>query len=261
MTLELKFEPPAAFSPTNYISLFYINTCLTKSNELRRVEPIKFNTCREYFVMHYRRAINDFGPFTPWARKAYALLSCGKCFAEAYDLRHKNFLRQARKSLKFVNSFEKQAKWQRTKLYTVESKNTPMVFFVGPHRWTMSPYLMSIWSLAIRVGRNGFVSDDVLAKPHKTMVERINRSARLQSEKNDDARQISSTIAFWDLFLSSYKELFGGKKRKYHWSTEVFKGATGYINARAEGIQRLTNGGSAAVGLRKKWRKILEENS
>ena len=73
----LKYKFPGNWDTSNYRGLYYIHTYPDESNPGCLMSKSGVDTCREFYVRRYRGIINEQDGFTPWARKAYCLLSYG----------------------------------------------------------------------------------------------------------------------------------------------------------------------------------------
>lgn len=252
----LKFNYSGKMSNTHYEALYYIHTyqLATDPTALRSVRDT--HSCREFFVKSYRDAITGTkDPQTIRARKANALLTLGMPFSSMYDSWNTRLKETSEKSLYIVNSFEKEHKWPLTKLYLVKCENqkVPMVFFSGPRKWTMSPYLMSIWALGIRLGKNNWMPKKLLTLDHENLVRQLVIAANSNSGSGD-ANQVLCTIREWDPFMTLYPDLFSGETRRYHWSKKHLNGK----NDRPEGIRKLIDGTTGYKKLREKYFELKE---
>ena len=249
----LEFYYKDVWSYSAYKGFYYILACPDPEKPNRLLYIGSKNSCREFFVKRYREIIYSSDVSTPWVRKAYALVSYGKPSLADFKKFDDELKHDASRSLYIVNSFEKEHKWPLTKLHLVECINieVPMVFFSGPRKWTMSPYLMSIWSLCVRLGRNHWLPKKILTFDHENLVRQLAISAKLNN--NDDGRQLSKTIRMWDRFMSLYSELFAGVDRKDHWSESHLNGSA----SRPEGILKLIDGSTHYTELYDKFNKLI----
>jgi len=221
-------------------------------NPGKLVNSSKSNTCREYFVKNLRYHINQGDGFIPEGRRAYALVSFGMPRNALFEAWQDALNKAAEKSIYIINSYEKHHKWQRTRLYPVKTAGAPMVFFNGPKRWTMSPYLMSMWTLMIRMGRNSWLPKKLLKMGHEEMVKYITKAA---DNRGGDGYQVARSIHEWDNFMALYKKLFGNNNRKYHWQVSHLNGRSD----RPEGIQKLMDGTTGYTSLHNKYYKLKKE--
>ena len=184
------------------------------------------------------------------------MISYGK--PRSPDLKDLNdiLLKESQKSLYIINSFEKIHKWPLTKLYPVKclSNRVSLVFFSGSRKWTMSPYLMSIWSLCIRLGRNKWLPKGVLTLNHSNLIRQLLIKAR-SAGSNMDAYQILHTMREWDTFMSLYHKLFAGVDRKEHWNTDHLHGRAD----RPEGIKRLMDGSTNYKELYEEYNSLVNK--
>jgi hypothetical protein len=252
----LKFKFTRNWSVAGYSGFYYILTHPNKTAHDRLVNCSSNYDCREFYVRDLRQKIESGAATIPIARRAYALITTGRCHDGDLPGRQNSMDVASEKSLYIINSFEKQHKWQRTKIYPTKCENMsmPLMFFSGPKRWTMSPYLMSIWSLMIRLGRNGWLPKNLLKLNHEDLVRQLAISAKTRTNSNGDANQVSQTIREWDNFMFLYKDMFGGDTRKFHWDTEHLHGG----GDRPEGILKLINGTTYYKSLHNKYFKLKE---
>lgn len=236
-----------------YKGYYYIHAYPEEAGNEKLVCVSSMYSCREYFVTSYRREINEGDGFIPCARGAYALISCGRPPLPSFEAWKTQLYRNSEKGLYIINSFEKAHKWPLTKLYPVRRRSTPCLFFSGPRRWTMSPYLMSIWAMGIRLGRNNWLPKNLLTLNHKGVVDALVESARKRNS-SEDALQLESSIREWDPFMTLYPDLFGDNTRKYHWDVAHLHGDSGMC----EGIRVLMNGNTKYKKLHKKYFKLKE---
>jgi hypothetical protein len=115
---------------------------------------------------------------------------------------------------------------------------------------------MSIWTLAIRLGRNSWAPKSLTKiSTHTSLVSRLYEIA-CKNTRNGDAVQLKTTVKQWDTFMALYQYLFGKKDRKYYWSTaRLARGS----NVRSEGIQKLLTGASTYHELFNQYQKLKKE--
>jgi len=252
--LEYTYPGPNGWSAAGYFGIRYIHTYPSPKDPNKLAQHGSPDDCREFFVKSYREKIEAGDAFTIWARKACCLFTYGRPQARLLESWTTQLMEDAEKSTYIVNSFEKAHGWPLTKVYQVKCTNVsmPLVFFIGPRKWTTSPYLMSIWSLCIRLGRNEWLPKKLLTLNHENLVRQIAISAAPQS--GGDAWQLS-TIRKWDSFLALYKDLFGGNTRKYHWNKDHLDGQ----NDRPEGIMMLLDGSTGYKKLNAEYYRLKKE--
>lgn len=253
----LKFKYPGNWDASGYQVNYYLHTYpdIKKPGWLESYTGP--NNCREFFVRSYREKINKGNGFTPWAQNACCLFCYGRPESRNFEMWRDALENNSEKSLFIINSFEKRHGWPLTKLHLVECENLkiPFVFFHGPRKWTTSPYLMSIWSLCIRLGQNKWLPKKLMTLSHDDLVRQMLIAAKIQGDSGD-AWQIS-TIREWDPFLSLYKDLFGGINRKEHWNKDHLHGS----NDRPEGIMMLINKTTGYKTLSKKYYRLKKEKN
>lgn len=204
------------------------------------------NTCREYFNVCMRNKYITKGHKGIDTSRAYVVYTYGRVYKAEQNSSWQHMLDGAAKSLKIINAFERKHKWYPlTKMYPVDDDQdnvyVPSVFFSGSAKWTASPYLFSLYTLMIRMGKNDWISDKVLdlCNDHEKLVEKLYRLGYARRGAGGDAIQLYRTVKIWDVLMSNYKELFGSKARKYNWSLARL-GNSDYH--RTEGIMRLAMG-------------------
>ncbi len=251
----LKFTFKGHWDTASYASYYYMSVYPNPTASDQLSDSWAVNSCREFFVRTYRTIINGNNVDSNMAKKAYVLISYGVPNKFEFDEWCIRINEESQKGLFILNSFEKAHKWPLTKLYPVKCTNRdiPFVFFAGPRKWTMSPYLMSIWSLCIRLGRNEWLPKNLLTLDHENLVRQLSISAK--SSTKHDAREVSYTMRKWDTFMSLYSKLFAGIDRKNHWSTTHLNG----YGDRPEGIHKFLSGTSNYIELYKKYCELRKE--
>ena len=251
----LEFKYGNAWSP-GYQAHYYIHTYPNSKRPNELVSKPTANSCREYYIKNIRGVINRNDALTVSMRRAYALVTYGRCASSDLKSWQNNMNTHSEKSLYIINSFEKHHGWQRTKIYPAKCTNIPMplVFFSGPKRWTMSPYLMSVWALMVRLGRNDWLPKKLLKLNHENLVRQLMIAAKIAV--TGDANQLRQTLPEWNNFMFLYKDMFGDNTRKYHWSLKHLNGG----NSRPEGILKLISGYTSYKSLHHKYFKLKEAN-
>lgn len=250
--------PGGGWSTSGYDILHYLHVYPDPKNVGWLTGYSGAHNCREFYVQSYRGKINGGTSFTPWARKAYCILTYGRPISTSYADRQTALMADAEKSLYIINSFEKAHKWPLTKIYPVVCENVEgltLAFFSGPRKWTTSPYLMSMWSLFLRLGRNPWLPKNLKSLDHESLIRQILIAAKSNNKGGDSDASQMATLKQWDVFLGFYKELFGDKTRKYHWAKTRLHGA----NDRPEGIRMLLNQSSGYKELSAKFYKLKKE--
>lgn len=218
------------------------------------------STCREFFTVCMRKKYTTAGHREINTSRAHVVHTFGRVRKVTEKTSWQRILGTAAKSLKVINAFEREYKWYPlTKVYPVDDDRSnncvPAVFFLGPGKWTMSPYLFSLYTLMIRAGRNDWLSDKVLdfCNDHDVFVKKLYNLACAHGSSGGDAVQIRGSIKIWDILMANYKELFGNTSREYNWS---LKRLSNPDYCRMEGIQRLAAGSSDETELCGKVREL-----
>ncbi len=218
------------------------------------------STCREFFTVCMRKKYTATGHKKISTSRAHVIHTFGRVRKTIEKSSWLRILGTAVKSLKIINAFERKYKWYPlTKVYPVDDDrgNTcvPSIFFLGPGKWTMSPYLFSLYTLMIRAGRNDWLSDKVLdfCNDHDVFIKKLYSLACAHGSSGGDAIQIRESIKVWDILMANYKELFGNTSREYNWSLERLSNPD---YCRMEGIQRLAIGTSTETELCDKVREL-----
>jgi len=250
----LRVEYNGCISRGGYHSFYYLFAYPTGKKDYLATNG-ELLGCREFFVGKYREIINNYPANNPSVKKAYALTTYGYPNIKHFEDWKAELLEDSQKGLYILNSFEKEHKWPLTKLYPVECTplEIPMVYFVGSRKWTMSPYLMSIWTLCIRLGRNKWLPKKLLTLDHSNLVRQLTISCA--TSNSGDRGQLRATLKKWDDFISLYHKLFGGISRKNHWSTKHLNGG----NPRPEGIMKLMRGTTYYKELHNKFVELTKE--
>jgi hypothetical protein len=254
---EFHYSNPYGWDCSSSIGFYYIRTRPQERSKNKLISVSGVNTCREYFIKGIREQINNAkGAHPLFVKRAYALISVGRAHKSNAVSWQTLLNGYSEKSLYIINSFEKEHGWPLTKIYPVKCTNEgwhlPLIFFSGPKRWTRSPYLMSIWTLMIRLGRNQWLPKNLMELGHEDLIRQLLITGK---GSTGDGFQIGKTMRSWDLFMDSYKELFGDQTRKEHWSVTPLNG----FSHRPEGILKLITGTTHHLELKQKWQKIVKE--
>lgn len=221
------------------------------------------STCREFFTICMRKKYTATSHKKISTSRAHVVYTFGRFRKIDEKSSWLRMLGTAAKSLKVINAFERKYKWYPlTKVYPVDDDRdsvcVPAVFFLGPGKWTMSPYLFSLYTLMIRTGRNDWLSDRALdfCNDPDVFTKKLYNLARIHHGSGGDALQIYKTIKIWDILMANYKELFSNTSRVYNWSVKRLSSPD---YARVEGIQKLAVGTSQETELCGKVRKLGQQ--
>lgn len=136
------------------------------------------------------------------------------------------------RSLKIINSFEKELCWNSSRLFKVE---TPAEYFIyllrGPRQWMTSPYAVSLYALLARMGKySDFDTFDTYEQFIKTCNKVVNKT--IDSMASDSYRPLNGWLYSWPdggphivaqlylvigtimIFLRNYRSLFRGRTRR-----------------------------------------------
>ncbi|KPK10629.1 MAG: hypothetical protein AMJ56_07615 [Anaerolineae bacterium SG8_19] len=255
----LNYHHISSWGRTIYRGYYYIHTWPDPKKPGQLVSRDGTFNCREFFIESYRDNIRDGDTYEPRVLKAYALVTLGRPENSLFDSWNNSLLKDSEKGLYIINSFEHEHKWPKTRLYKVSNRdNIPFMFFLGPRKWTMSPYLMSLWTLMMRIGRNSWIPKNLMELDHENLVRQLAINAKTNaSGSSGDSSQTSATIRSWDNFMSLYGGLFGHISRKYHWDRKRLNGH----NSRPEGIRMLLTGTTKYQELYRKYRNLLAKEA
>jgi len=119
----------------------------------------------------------------------------------------KNFKVKMRRAQKILHHYENIAEWPKSRI-SIVADESQMVLFTGSAKWVLSPTLISMYTLLIRLGDKnikGFKTDKELQEIYK----------RLGNTKycgdDNDLRYIKSCYDKLDIVVKYYKELFDKK--------------------------------------------------
>jgi len=208
--------------------------------------PNRFTGCRETFCAGMRHKHNNTKSAQNFSKintnRLYVLITLGAPFSKKgywYEI-----LNKMTKSLKIVNSFERRYKWPLSKMRLVDDKrksvNIPSVLFIGNRKWGISPYLVSLYTLLLRLGKYPWITNDVVNETnHDELLEKLKKVCDTHKRNYTDAMHIHVSINTAISLISNYDELFQGKSKKYHWSMDRLNNFGGGYN---EGIRLLAEG-------------------
>ena len=219
-----------------------------------------YTSCRESFVHAIRHKYNGVkGIYT--TINTYRLCILATLGSSNYSDSKKdwdNLLKNMTKSLKLLNSFERNYKWPLSKIRFVDNKAKnrymPSALFIGNRKWIEAPYLVSFYTLLMRLGIRGWLTDDIVNEAdHIKLVTTLKRASAQYMDRNMDAKHIHNSLTMIDVLMANHKELFSDKPRKYHWANErVLCGRNPYN----EGIRLLAGGATGNAELRDKCKAL-----
>ncbi len=200
----------------------------------------RYTGCRETFCASLRHKhngghMNEFSCIN--TKKLYVLITLGK------PVSGDSILTKMTKSLKLVNSFERYYKWPLSKIRPVNDKrkylNIPSILFTGNSKWGISPYLVSFYTLLLRIGKYSWLTDTIVNEgDHKELVKKLKKVCNAKQDSFPDAGHIYTSINMANTLISNYNKLFRTQPKKYHWSIERINNGGGYN----EGIRLLADG-------------------
>jgi len=172
------------------------------------------------------------------------------------------------KSLKLVNSFERYYKWATSKIRIANDErnniDVPAVLFISNRNWVTSPYLVSFYTLLIRLGKHTWLTNTIVNETdHKKLITKLKKACSINNI--GDAKYILQSIDTATVIISNYNKLFKGKPKKYHWSISRL-GLDPYkpkdmTNAFHEGITNLANGFTYYKELYNKCINLIKEEN
>jgi len=224
-------------------------------NDFEIVEKT-YTGCRETFVHCIRHKYNGTkGNFDAInTHRLYILATLGASNRGDNKKDWDSLLKQMMKSLKLLNSFERNHKWPLSKIRFVDNKSKnwciPSALFIGNRKWIEVPYLVSWYTLLMRSGTRGWLTDDIVNETdHDKLITALRKSCKNCMSLDRDAKHIYSSLATIDILMANYKELFSDKPRKYHWDNQRIRRGRNPYN---EGIRSLADGVTGNAELRNK---------
>ncbi len=110
-------------------------------------------------------------------------------------------------ALSLLNHYEKMARWSRSRLYKVSSHEKNVWMFVGTAMWMRSPFLISLYSLLIRLGDKYEYLDGF--KGNEDLKERLkNIGADTSNDMDNDSNYLHHLWDKIDKVIEYRKTLF-----------------------------------------------------
>lgn len=119
----------------------------------------------------------------------------------------KNFKAKIKRAQKILHHYENMAGWPKSRISTVVDENQ-MILFTGSARWMLSPPLVSMYTLLIRLGDKNieeFKTDKELQK----IYEKLGNTKYCGND--NDLRYIRDCYDKLDIVIKYHEELFGKK--------------------------------------------------
>lgn len=246
--MSLLFTFPKAINNYNGYYMLHMNNSLGVANNI-------FTSCRETFCANIRHKHNgtrlERGLSKINTNRLYVLITFGGGHS------NKEILCKMTKSLKLINSFERYYKWPISKIKLAndkrESVDMPAILFIGNRNWGVSPYLVSLYTLLTRLGKYPWLTDTIVNETdHKKLIAKLKKVCSAKKHSFRDAMHIHTSMNMANILMCNHDELFKGKPKKYHWSTDKLNGNAGYN----EGISLLASGKSNYKELYKKCQEL-----
>ena len=257
---EFKIRMPSGWGFYNNFKYMHIRPAKNDRKKMVCVGRENFN-CREFFARQMRSKFAGEGGY--WgdgqeidASKIYV----GVAFERFQTIHHiKSGLTRLKlrmdKSLAILNALETAHGWPRTKAFPLIPEGdiniVPGYLFVGDKRWHLSPYLVSLYTLIIRLGHWDWVPRKVIGKDWPTVKGIL--KASIGSSKDLDREFVRQSLDSWEILVKHYKHLFGYKDRAYQWSSDRLRYSA---YSTSEGIHKLVTGDTYHARLLAKFRKL-----
>ena len=245
-----------------YNSFRFMHLRPAKNNRKKMVCVGRQNfSCREFFVRQMRSKFSD---ETGYWGSGHDIESSRVYVGVGYERLHnmeqvevgqKHLRDKMSKSLAVLNALELEGNWPRTKMFPLNPTGKALVpgcLFIGDKKWNRSPYLMSLYTLIIRIGHWSWVPDKVQGKNWSQVHKMLSKAVGLW--KTDADRDfVRQSLDYWPLLLKNYKYLFGYRNRAYQWSSARLSRPS---YSAMEGIHKLVRDETYHERLSAKFRKL-----
>jgi hypothetical protein len=245
-----------------YNNFRFIHVRPAKNDSRRMVCAGRTNySCREFFIRQMRAKFA--GECGYWGNgseidssKVYVGAACERFNTPDHiEVGLERIRAEMEKSLAILNSLESEYGWPKTRLFllfpTSPRNIVPGCLFVGDRRWNRSPYLMSLYTLIIRLGHWDWCPSNLEGKPWPQVRKALKKA--LRGRAGSDRNFVRHSVDHWHLLLENFKHLFGYKGRAYQWSSDRLSRPE---YSTTEGVHKLTTGTAYHERLVTKFNKL-----
>lgn len=232
ITINL-LDKQAYYSHGNSSMLFALCDKPDKRNVIHQSH--RFVECREEFVRQLIQEVHknvftrsvDISKLRVLVKRQYGkdILASEKIFKRVRD----KFRSDVINGLKILNAFEEHNEWEATHIIDSNHdgvENQFVCLLEGSDQWLKAPFMLSLWSLMLRLGTNVKTRKN----RYKSNKKAMDRLLKWSSKSNKtDANHVGNTIKFWDTLMKHYDEIIDNLPKKKLFNTEQW----------ADGVTRL----------------------
>lgn len=225
-----------------------------------------FHTCREGLVGNMRDSIMGNSSTAIKTDKMRMLFRWTLGKNRTHDeAEHREWLNRG---LSVLHAYERFAGWPLTKVYSLDcGKKFDYVktyYFLSSRRWIKASYLVSLYILMVRLGRNsdlsGFKGAAGFEKLANGLMNKYTAANggwnKLPASFNSDVGWLRLTLPYWGVVLKGYPEMFRKMKVTHYWSHDRINDSGGA----SEGIAYLCDGSTNYKTARKKLLELSKKS-
>lgn len=251
----MRFEFPIPF--TDGYDSFYLNWIMIWVRPSEKNPKVlehstheqKVHTCREYAVQRLRYQFLKVEPNNRLLTdKASLIITTGTVPSSTKIETLEAWEQKVRNGVAIVNAYEKMIGWRKTNIFPVDNSRTiypsgdgngrklkgRAMYIVGNRRWLHSPYLLSLFLLLLRLGRNR-----LCVKKNLSSYEGVIKTLKQIGESTGtEAEIVSNHWKYWGGILRNSRKIFLDSPMRDNYAFSRIDKAY----ERVEGIYRLIAG-------------------
>lgn len=223
-----------------------------------------YHSCREGLISDVRSHITGSGKkmLTDKMRMIFKWHLSDKNLTRD-NAEHREWLNRG---LNILHAYEKLAGWPLTKVFEMHTDRDfiKAYYFLSSRRWIKASYLVSLYVLMVRLGKNsaltGFKNSAGFEKLVNGLIEKYSKTdggwKQTPTSFNSDVGWLKSTLPYWGVILKGYSEMFRKMKITHYWSEQRLTNEHGQS---AEGIDYLCGGSTSYKEARKKLLELSKK--
>ncbi len=161
-----------------------------------------------------------------------------------------------KRSIPVIQAFDRLVGWPLTRVYKIETNHDGWLrayYFHSSRRWMKSSYLVSLYTLVVRVIKDNRITG---FKDFNELVKVVNKTLHSGKLLISDHTYVRDSLPYWEAIMTGYSTLFRQYKLPYYWDTKRLNGSA---YGGAEGVQYLVKGDTKYTEIRQELLKIKKQ--
>jgi hypothetical protein len=246
-----KLMPPDALGGSSDYAGFQFGCAQEpKNGEIRLVQG--YHSCREGLVSSMRGRINEGADNQPTDKMRMIFRWTAGRGASKKDLQ--DIESWVHRSIAILRALDKLAGWPLTRVYKIEHGKGDWLqphYFLSSRRWMKSSYLVSLYCLLVRMGKDERIDG---FKDFKGLCKVVDKALASGKNLKNDHTYVKTCRPYWEAIMRGYSRMFEQYKLPYYWDSSKVGGRAG-----VEGINYLVTGDTAYTEMYRELKKIRKE--